>query len=920
MYNEVVQVLRVGSLLDKVKCSMKAIEIIHIEDDPLSVDLVTGELTHAGILFNTVVVSSKEEFNTSLDKSKPDIILSDHCLKAFGSIEALEIIKERNLDIPFILITGNTSEEFGVSVMKAGADDYIVKDRMKRLPSAMLNALEKFKLSGEKGEHERDGQKKNDNSNGRINRIARRLKQAAKSAGVGIWEWDIATKHLRWDDGMFQLYEIESCEFECSYDGWMKRVHPDDRRRVDEDMQLALSGKAEYVTEYRILCRNDVRHISASGVVERDSDGNAVNMIGVSWDTTRQATSENTLVSTSKALHSAINELNKIMDSSLDVICTINGLGEFVNLSSASERIFGFRPKELLGKKYINHVVPDDVEITNQVAAEIMNGHPVTTFENRYIRKDGRFVPIMWSATWDSDDKLMYCIAKDVTDRKLAEQRLLIQERRYRSLIENGADGVAILSPTGNLKYISPTVKRILGYDEEEMMEMNLFSLLHPNDAGSIDRVWRQIISSPGVPVAGNIIQVMHKDGSWRYHAATFTNMLHDTSINGIVDNFRDITEKMEGEKIRKFEQINKEALINATDDKIWSVGGDFKLITANKAFIKSIHEQFGVTVKPGDVLVNRDIFEPASFQFWNELYARAFSGEFFIEEIFLPAVERDLTGWEEIKFNPIYDGEIIAGVACYSRNITDRKVAEIKLNELNQDLERHAKKLAISNAELEQFAYVASHDLQEPLRMITSFLVQLEKKYESIIDDKGRKYIAFAVDGAKRMRQIILDLLEFSRVGRSDVGREKLDLNALVDDIRILFHKGIEEKNATIVVDKLPTLQAYKAPLQQVFQNLIGNALKYSRNDRPAEIKIGVAEFADHWQFSVKDNGIGIEAEYFEKIFVIFQRLHNKEEYSGTGMGLAITKKIIETLGGEIWVESEEGSGSSFYFTLLKN
>ena len=241
------------------------------------------------------------------------------------------------------------------------------------------------------------------------------------------------------------------------------------------------------------------------------------------------------------------------------------------------------------------------------------------------------------------------------------------------------------------------------------------------------------------------------------------------------------------------------------------------------------------------------------------------------------------------------------------------------KLKEHEMQLKKHAKELAISNEELEQFAYVASHDLQEPLRMVTSFLTQLDKKYGTLLDEKGKKYIDFAVDGAKRMRQIILDLLDYSRAGRTMHDMENIDLNELIRGIKILFRKEIEEKKAVILSNELPLLTGYSAPLRQVFQNLIGNALKYCKQDTPVHIKISVNELTDHWQFSVADNGIGIDKEYFDRIFVIFQRLHNKDEYSGTGLGLAITKKIIENMGGKIWLSSEEGKGSTFYFTILK-
>jgi light-regulated signal transduction histidine kinase (bacteriophytochrome) len=203
---------------------------------------------------------------------------------------------------------------------------------------------------------------------------------------------------------------------------------------------------------------------------------------------------------------------------------------------------------------------------------------------------------------------------------------------------------------------------------------------------------------------------------------------------------------------------------------------------------------------------------------------------------------------------------------------------------------------------------------------MITSFLTQLEKKYDDIIDEKGKKYIYFAVDGAKRMRQIILDLLEYSRVGKTEAASEEVDLNALIEDIRALYQKKIEEAGAIINVNELPTIHADKVLLRQIFQNLIGNALKYQEQGVIPRITVSCQDGPVYWLFSVSDNGIGIEEEYFDRIFIIFKRLHNRDEYAGTGMGLAVTKKIVENLGGKIWLKSEIGKGSTFYFTIQKH
>jgi PAS domain S-box-containing protein len=249
----------------------------------------------------------------------------------------------------------------------------------------------------------------------------------------------------------------------------------------------------------------------------------------------------------------------------------------------------------------------------------------------------------------------------------------------------------------------------------------------------------------------------------------------------------------------------------------------------------------------------------------------------------------------------------------------TIREKNEQSLKTLNASLAKRAAELASSNEELERFAYVASHDLQEPLRMVSSFLQLLQKRYKEKLDPKANEYIHFAVDGAERMKTLILDLLKFSRVNTSKEEHELVDLNEICSSIMLTYKQTIEQSKATINLNPLPTILGSKTELVQLFQNLIGNALKYHGENLPV-IQVNAKEAGLFWEFSIADNGIGIDPRFFKKIFVIFQRLHHKNEYSGTGIGLAICKKIIERHGGSIWVESAAGEGSTFYFTLPKN
>jgi signal transduction histidine kinase len=241
------------------------------------------------------------------------------------------------------------------------------------------------------------------------------------------------------------------------------------------------------------------------------------------------------------------------------------------------------------------------------------------------------------------------------------------------------------------------------------------------------------------------------------------------------------------------------------------------------------------------------------------------------------------------------------------------------QLEEQQVKLEESYQQMQKKNEDLEQFAYIASHDLQEPLRMVNGFLAQLEKKYEGQLDEKARQYIYHATNGAKRMHQIIVDLLEYSRAGRLSGELESTDVGAVLAEVVLLLSKRIEETNADIRMGPMPVLNAPPAALRLLFQNLLDNAMKYQPEQQQPIITVEAIEKMTEWEFRIADNGIGISPEYYDRVFVIFQRLHQREEYSGTGVGLAICKKIIESLRGRIWVESEENKGTVFSFTLLK-
>jgi PAS domain S-box-containing protein len=256
------------------------------------------------------------------------------------------------------------------------------------------------------------------------------------------------------------------------------------------------------------------------------------------------------------------------------------------------------------------------------------------------------------------------------------------------------------------------------------------------------------------------------------------------------------------------------------------------------------------------------------------------------------------------LTISPIRDRSgVIVGASTIARDVSERRQAE------------RAAELERSNAELETFAYVASHDLQEPLRMVTSYVQLLARRYQGRLDADADEFIGYAVDGATRMQALINDLLLFSRVG-GQAEHELVDLGACADRAVARLQEALDESGATVTRDELPTVRGDQARFVQLFQNLIGNGVKFRGDVAPA-VHLGAERSAGAWLLSVRDNGIGVAPEYQEQIFGIFKRLHTREKYAGTGIGLSICKKIVERLGGRIWVSSEPGRGSTFWFTL---
>jgi len=397
-------------------------------------------------------------------------------------------------------------------------------------------------------------------------------------------------------------------------------------------------------------------------------------------------------------------------------------------------------------------------------------------------------------------------------------------------------------------------------------------------------------------------------------YKGTFTGS--DGEVAGLVCTIIDITTRKQAERAWQESEARFRSLTELSSDWYWAQDENFRFTEISRGITDSIG------ILPADY-IGKTLWDDESIGLseaeWAAHKATLTARQPFqdFEYAYKGAHGRVL--YVSVSGRPVLDeAGKFKGYRGIGKDITARKLAETNLREAHDELSRKAQELARSNEELQQFAYVASHDLQEPLRMVSSYTQLLARRYATLFDGDAREFMAFIVDGATRMKQLIEDLLAYSRVGMRGREFQLTDCGASLQSALVNLRAAIDASGTTITHDPLPSVTADGSQLAQLFQNIIGNAIKFRSAEAPC-IHVRAQEQDDAWVISIKDNGVGIDPPYFERIFIMFQRLHGKGEYPGTGIGLAICKKIVDRHGGRIWVESEPGRGCTFCFALPK-
>jgi PAS domain S-box-containing protein len=635
-------------------------------------------------------------------------------------------------------------------------------------------------------------------------------------------------------------------------------------------------------------------------------DGKVAGLMGTIIDVTGRKKAK-------RALRESEERFRQTFELAASGIAHVDLNGRFLRVNRALCRILGYTAEELVGRtvKDVSH--PHDRGTTDAERARMRAGELDSVhFEKRYVRKDGAavWVDLTVALVRDAERRPLYEIAvfDDITERKKADallreqtDRLQLGQAAARMIIMDwdiANDSLAWSDSPEWLRGPLPASGRYPMFKEQVHADDRERFLATRNAA---------IASGQGGSAEFRLVRT---DGEVLWVQSSQRIFLDDTGTSiRMLAAMLDITERKAADAALRESEARFRNLTALSSDWYWEQDAQFRFTMVSGG----IEENLGIA--PGEFIGKTRWEAPTIGVSEEQMAAHRATLEAHRPFDEFEYGRRDAAGalhYISASGEPMFDeAGAFRGYRGVGRDVTARRSAQEELRAAHDELAR-------SNSELEQFAYVASHDLQEPLRMVSSYTQLLGKRHGDKLDGDAREFMAYIVDGAARMKQLIEDLLAYSRVGTRGKDFKPVRLDAAVERARNNLRGALEDSGGEIVSDPLPEVQGDESQLVQLFQNLAGNALKFRAETRP-EIRISGTETESEFVIAVQDNGIGIEPQYFERIFMVFQRLHDKGQYPGTGIGLAICKKVVDRHGGRIWVESAPGKGSRFVFTLPK-
>lgn len=610
-----------------------------------------------------------------------------------------------------------------------------------------------------------------------------------------------------------------------------------------------------------------------------------------------------------------------------------NGIILDANLSGSTQ--LGIERVKLCKTAFIQYIPMDQRNKFHHHINDVLETGIKQTIELELRKKDNKSFYVHLETIKVKDDngkfKEFRVTTTDINELKITEKALIESEKRYREIfIGNYAVMIQIDPDNGNIVDANPAASNFYGYPHGELVNMKIYDLNVCDKELVLEKMQKAVTKED------NHFIFKHRlaNGDIR-DVDVYSGVINQNDKNILHSIIHDVT----AQKRAEIALLNSEELFRLIFDQspIGSiiVSLDYSPLRVNDAFINMLgysreellsmkffeytypedleeelrQKELLISGRIDNFVMEKRYFDKNGKIVWGNLTVSAIKDQHNKPVRFLSLIENITKRKEMEKLVQQRTDKLTNINKILNVEIGDYEKAEIILEELIE-------KLKISNRELEQFAYISSHDLKEPLRMIKSFLLLLKEGYADTLDENANKFIDFAFDGAKRLEMMINDLLEFSRVSSQEIELEFVNCGKIIETVLINLKSLIEENQAVVTYDQLPDIFVNYHQMVQLFQNIISNAIKYRGKEIP-EIHISVDKFDNEYIFSIKDNGIGIEQEHLKRIFTIFQRLHTQDEYEGTGIGLAISKKIVEQHHGKLWAESELGKGTTFHFTI---
>jgi PAS domain S-box-containing protein len=735
--------------------------------------------------------------------------------------------------------------------------------------------------------------------------------------------------------------------------GWQSVHDPEVLPRVMERWQASIATGKPFEMVFPLRGSDGVLRPFLTRVMPLcDPDGKVVRWFGTNTDIAERERA-------ASALRQSEERYRSLFNSMLEGFCLIEVLFDsdnrpvdyrFLEINQAFEGQTGLRNAQ---GKLMRELAPEHeahwFEIYGRVA---VTGEP-THFVNE-AKMLNRWYDVNAYRVGGQDSRKVAILFNDISDTKRAEIALRESKERLQLFIEHAPAALAMFDR--EMRYLSVSRRWL---DDYHLGERDLAGISHYEIFPEVTEEWKEYHRRglSGEVLRGESDRFKRTDGSEQWLKWEIRPWYDgDGAVGGIVIFAEDITKQHKAEEA--LSSLNEELEIriaqrteeleesrNQLEEQAEELTQSLNSLEEEMAERQLSEERLRLLIDGAKDYAIVMLEADGCVASWNEgatrlkgwseqeILGRHFSVLYPEESVVagLPEHELELAavrgrlaeeGWRVRKDGSRFLADVIItairddsgklrGFSKITRDITERKRAEEQIQTTLTELER-------SNKELEQFAYVASHDLQEPLRMVSSYTQLLAQRYEGQLDDDAKKFIDYAVDGAVRMQRLINDLLAYSRVSTQGKTFATIDSHVALGEALVSLSAAIEENRALVVNDDLPAVSADAAQLSQLFQNLISNAIKFRGADSPL-VRISASNLGREWRFSVRDNGIGIEKQYGEKVFEIFQRLHTRKEYPGTGIGLAICKRIVERHGGRIWFESEPGIGTTFYFTMPK-